>query len=272
MPGAKAAFSGLLIVLFLPALAFGQGPISGFKGPGGITDFALSYATETFGTYRFGREERNQPLTTESWNLFVEHNFTDTLSLVVSLPYLWIDEENRGLQDANLFLKYRNVYRPARRGYLNLLTAVGLSFPASAYPKDTGSPIGTRAIAFQGRFSGQYAFHSGLFFQLQSGFDFRLLEELQVAMPILFRAGFGARYYYLEGWLEQFYTFNEAVDTQLSGGAGSDWTRLGATIYVPVIRNTGIVLGGAWVVNGRNIGLSTRWNVGLVYRANWKKK
>lgn len=63
MPKVKVAFLGLLIVLLRPALAIGQGPISGFKGPRGITDFALSYATETFGSYLFGKEERNQPLT-----------------------------------------------------------------------------------------------------------------------------------------------------------------------------------------------------------------
>jgi hypothetical protein len=260
-----AAALSIAACLLAPA-ALAQGPISGFKGPRGTTDLAINYGTESFSTYLFGTAERRTPLTTESFNLFVEHNFTDTLALVFNLPYVWIDEANRGLQDANLFLKYRNKHQQYSHGYLNLITSVGLTFPASAYPTDTDTPIGIRALAFHGRFSAQYASYGGFFVQLQSGLDFRLVEEMQVALPVLLRAGYGGRYYYVEGWLEQFITLNDAVDEQITGGAGSDWTRLGATLYLPMTPKIGAVLGGAWIVQGRNIGLSARWNAGLVYR------
>ncbi|MCB9293512.1 MAG: hypothetical protein H6559_10365 [Lewinellaceae bacterium] len=49
----------------------------------GVTDIALGYSTESFSRYVFGDEQRDARLTTESMNLFVEHGFTDTLSLVV---------------------------------------------------------------------------------------------------------------------------------------------------------------------------------------------
>jgi hypothetical protein len=261
-----------LSFFFASPAALAQGPLSGFKGARGVTDFALNYGTESFSTYLFGKEERRSLLTTQSFNLFAEHNFTDTMALVFNLPYVWIDEANRGLQDANLFLKYRNKHQQYTGGYLNLMTSVGLTFPASAYPKDTETPIGIRALAFHGRFSAQYTSYNGFFAQVQSGLDFRLVEELQVAWPILLRAGYGGRYYYLEGWLEQFTTLNDAADTQISGGAGSDWTRLGATLYLPLARHIGAVLGGAWILQGRNIGLSSRWNTGLVYRLERKKR
>lgn len=265
------SFSSLFLttLFFLPFLLNAQGPISGFMAGRGVTDIALGYSTESFSSYMFGSEERDSRLTTESMNLFIEHGFTDSLALVANIPYVWIDEENRGLQDGGIFIKFRNQYKEYPSGYLNLITSVGLSFPISGYPKDTETPIGLRAINFQSRFQGQYASASGLFFQLQSGADFQFLEELRPAIPILFRTGYGARRYFVEAWIESYNTVNSGVDIQVSGGSGAQWLRIGGALYVPVIANFGIVLGGARILSGRNIGLSTRWNVGVVYR--WEK-
>ena len=254
----------------LPVFLCAQGAISGFMPGRGITDVALGYSTESFSSYLFGDEKQDSRLTTESMNLFLEHGFTDTLSLVVNIPYLWIDPENRGLQDAGLYVKYRNQYKKYASGYLNLITSIGLSFPISAYPKDTDTPIGQRAINFQGRFQGQYVSDFGLFFQLQSGVDFQFLEELLPAVPILFRTGFGARRYFVEAWIESYNTIHGGVDTQISGGAGSQWLLIGVSLYLPLISNIGIVVGSSRILTGRNIGLSTRWNAGVVYR--WDRR
>lgn len=260
---------------FLPLLTFpfllsAQGPISGFMPEKGVADIALGYATETFNTYLFGAEKEARPLTTESLNLFIEHGLREHFSLVATIPYLWIDEENRGLQDGGLFLKYRNEHRQSAKGYLNLITSLGLSFPLSGYPKDTPTPLGLRAINFQSRFQGQYVSYNGWFFQLQSGIDFQFLQELLPAIPILFRTGYGARRYFAEGWIESYNTLNSGVDTRVSGGSGARWLRIGGTLYLPVVDNFGIVLGGARILSGRNIGLSARWNAGLVYR--WDRR
>lgn len=259
----------LLPILLASFFARAQGPISGFMPGRGVTDIALGYSTESFSRYVFGDEQRDARLTTESMNLFVEHGFTDTLSLVANIPYLWIDEENRGLQDGGLFIKYRNQHKQYATGYLNLITSLGLSFPLSGYPRDTDTPIGLRALNFQARFQGQYVSSFGLFFQLQSGVDFQFLEELLPAVPILFRTGFGARRYFAEAWIESYNTINSGADTQVSGGSGSQWLRIGGTLYVPVIAGIGLVFGGARILSGRNIGLSTRWNAGVVYR--WER-
>ncbi|MCB0557494.1 MAG: hypothetical protein H6573_25915 [Lewinellaceae bacterium] len=259
-----------LFFLFLPVFLVAQGPISGFMPGRGITDVALGYSTESFSSYLFGDEKQESRLTTESINLFIEHGFTDTLSLVVNVPYLWIDPENRGPQDAGLYVKYRNQYKKYTSGYLNLITSIGLSFPISGYPKDTDTPIGQRAINFQGRFQGQYVSDFGVFFQLQSGVDFQFLEELLPAVPILFRTGYGARRYFVEAWIESYNTLNGGVDTQIAGGAGSQWLRIGGSLYLPLSSNFGIVFGGARILTGRNIGLSTRWNAGVVYR--WDRR
>lgn len=264
----KNLFYCLLCCLFM-LLAFAvsaQGPISGFMPGRGVTIVAPAYSTEHFNDYLFGKEKMASPLRTNAYSLYLEHGFSDTFALVVNIPYLKIDDINRGLQDGGIFIKYRNQRQQYKSGNLSAITALGLSFPLSAYPTQTAHPIGAGAISFQGRFLMQYNFQSGAFLQAQSGLEFRLLEVIQVAMPVLVRFGYGSKWYFAEGWVEWYNTFGNGIDSNTSGGAGSDWLRVGATLYFPVVKNFGVFVGGARVLTGRNIGLSNRLNVGAVYR------
>lgn len=259
----------LSIVLILIASGreiLAQGPVTGFMPGRKNTDIALAYSVDSYSTYLFGEERRDQSVTTRSAALFLERGFSDSFSLVLNVPYLWIDEENRGLQDGQVFIKYRNQYKEYPLGNLSLITAVGLSFPFSSYPKDTETPIGEGAAVFQGRFLIQYNFDSGLFFHLQSGFNFRFIPEAQSSWPVLFRTGFGAPRFYVEAWLELLRTFNAGIDTQILGGAGSNWVKAGGTIYIPIIQQLGVFVGGSRIFSGRNIGLSNRINAGLVVK------
>ncbi len=247
-----------------------QGPISGFMPNPGQTDFAITYSEETFDTYYFGRQKQNIDLHTRSYNFFLEHGLSQRTAIVLTVPYLKIDDINKGLQDGSVFLKYRNFYQAAANGELNLITAVGLTFPLSKYPTDTQNPIGQRATTFSGRFQAQYKFNSGYFVNLQSGFDFRVIPDAQTAIPLLFRMGYGAPWFYIDGWLEYFHTINTGVDTNIGAGSGSRWLRAGGTFFVPVTPYFGAFVGGAWILSGQNIGLSRRWNVGGVLRLGGK--
>jgi len=261
--------SAISLLFLLPALGFSQGPISGFMLDKGTHDFAINIATEHFDTYIFGEEKRNQSLTAQSVSLFYEHGLSSRASIVFTAPYLHIDEVNSGLQDGSLFVKIRtrrSEVGKAKSGRLNTITAVGITTPLSGYPTDTESPIGAGAFSFQGRYVIQYNSNYGFFAHLQTGLDFRLVETLQTAMPVLLRAGFGAKHYFLEGWLEWYNTFNNGVDENITGGSGSDWWRVGGSLYVPVYSGLGIVGGFAKIFDGNNIGLSDRYHVGLVYR------
>jgi len=243
-----------------------QGPISGFMPGQKITDVAFSYSTESYSKYLFGEEESTLSNTVQSLNLFVERGISDSFSVVLSLPYLWIDKENKGLQDANVFIKYRNEKKYFEKGNLSFITAIGISFPTSSYAKDTETPIGERATVFQGRFLGQYNFDIGLFLHLQTGINFRLIPTAQSSMPILFKVGFGGRKLYVDGWIEFLNTFNAGVDDQIFGGAGSKWTKIGGTIYYPITPRWGTFVGASRTVSGKNVGLASRWNTGMVYK------
>ncbi|MCI4647697.1 hypothetical protein [Phaeodactylibacter sp.] len=261
-----ATLKMLTALMLFPLLLPGQGMISGFMNPKGTLDIAPGYGYEHFDEYRFGDETRAQELTTISYNLFAEYSMSDHGSVVINLPYLYINENINGVQDGSVFIKIRNGLRQFSSGKLNTITAVGLTTPLSAYPTTVDTPIGYGAVQFQGRLALQYNSNYGFFFHVQSGADFRFLSPLQTSIPILVRTGFGSAYYFVEGWVEWYNTLNNAVDQQVTGGAGSDWTRLGGTLYVPVYKGLGLAGNLAFIVGGRNIGLSSRYGFSLVYR------
>ena len=270
----------MIIMRYIIALCLGfisltsvwsQGPLSGFLTGRGKTDLAINYASDSYDDYFFGDEKRAASTQTQFVSLYLEHGFTDTLSLVATLPYMWTDPENPSLQDATIFLKYRNQYQEFQEGALSFVTGVGLSFPVGNYQLDVERPIGNRSTVFQGRIISQYNFFNGLFFHLQGGVDFRVTPDSQIAIPLLFRTGWGTSKIYGEAWVEWRNTFDAVADTQVGGGSGSDWLRVGATLYYPIVQNIGVTAAIAQFINGRNIGLSTMYSFGVVYRHDWRK-
>ena len=248
-----------------------QGPISGFMQPDGTTDIAISYSGESYSSYFFGQEERAISNEISAIGLFIEHAVHDSFALVFTLPYLRIDEENKGIQDGILAIKYRNQYQQNPGNTLSMITSVGVSFPMSGYPNDSENPIGARATTFQGRFLVQQQFNFGFFYQIQTGIDFRLIPNALTSLPILFRAGYGARKFYADAWLEIYRSFNAGVDESLQGGAGSSWVKIGATVFYPISPKFGSFVGIAQFLSAENVGLSTRWNAGFTYKLGSQK-
>lgn len=233
---------------------------------GGNLDVAVTYGYDHYNTYVFGTEEQAQDLTTQSINAFLEYGTSDQFSLVLTIPYLWIDDTNRGLQDGSFHLKFRNLYRQKENGDLSLITALGLTFPFSNYPTDTETPIGIRATVFNARFNLQKRWQNGIFLFMQSGLDFRLIPDALASIPTLLRFGYGNSRIYLDGWIENFYTFEAGVDDRIQGGSGSRWWRVGGTVYVSLIPALGIVFNADHFLSGNNVGLSNRLGSGIVYK------
>lgn len=244
---------------------FAQGPISGFLPKKGNTDIALTYAYEYFNKYYFGDQKQDISQTMHTASFYGEHGLSAKSSLVAAAPYLWIGE-NKGLQDGSLFLKYKAFYKEGTNGNLSLIGAVGATFPLSHYSTEVDNPIGIRATLLQGRVVAQYNSVFGIFAHLQSGLDVRVTPGNLVALPIVFRMGYGGSWFYADGWLEYYHTFNAGADDSISDGSGSVWFRAGGTLYYPVTDKFGAFLGFAQIFSGRNIGLSSRWNLGVVWK------
>lgn len=243
-----------------------QGAIDGYMKGTGNTDFALTYSTESYDIYRFGAEDRMLPATFNSVNFFMAHALSDSMDIIVALPYIWTDKNNKSLQDAILAIKYRNQRKYYERSALSIITSAGASFPSSNYSTTVFQPIGEKAVTFQARFLVQYELYSGFFFHLQTGYDLRIAPMLQNAMPVVARVGFGSSKLYIDAWLDYYRTFNAGVNTQIAGGQGSTWLKAGGTVYYAITPKMGAFVGVARYLDGQNIGLATRFNLGVVYK------
>ena len=241
--------------------SYGQGPFDGFFKGKGNADIALTYSHEHYDTYYFGREKQDLPVTVQSLNLFATGGINADTDWVVSLPYMWIDSTNRSIQDAIVAVKYRNKSIRKTRGFLDLITAVGVSFPAGTYE---AGPLGLRAVSFQPRFMVQYKDDLGFFINAQTGLDFRMVPSSQFAIPFITRLGFAGRKIYFDVWFDYFSTIEPGVDTQIGAGEGAVWAKIGGTIYTPIGKHFGAFVGMAQFLTGRNIGRATRFNVGIV--------
>ena len=258
-----------LLLLFSSGL-FAQGPINGFLPKPGQLDAAFTYSSENYS--KFNNEngdliDRN--IDAVSYNLFLEYGLDPKMALIVTAPYISNNPDNQGWQDGSIWLKYRNERIEQNKGYHNLITSIGLGFPLSQYPNDNIAAIGRRATTFQGRFLWQYDAKYGWFVSAQSGIDFQLAPEALAALPVLVRGGIGTSRFYADIWLEHYQSLQSTVANQNgASGAGSTWTRAGGTLYVPIAPWVGVFTGGALILGGKNIGQSTRWNLGIVFRAN----
>ncbi len=245
-----------------------QGPISGFMPQPGQWDIAYSYSQESFSTFLNENGERmERELDAISHSIFIEHGMNEHSSLVITAPYISNNAENKGWQDGSIWLKYRNERVEKPHGASNVITAIGLSFPLSNYINDNPLAIGRRATTFQGRIGWQYEASYGWFLQIQSGIDFQFVPTAQAAIPVLVRGGLGTSWFYADAWLERFQSLDaQGGGQQLAAGTGSTWTRVGATLYFPLQPWVGVVGGLTYIIDGKNIGRSQRWHVGVVGR------
>ncbi len=257
------------LIFFLPlAVVLAQGPISGFPTPKGETAIAISYSVEQYDNYFLPAAATEQrSVETISYSLFVETGLSDNTSLVATLPWMRTNDRTGSLQDGALWIKYMNLDRRHTRAASRFFTAVGLSVPVGNYETTGIAALGQRATVFQGRLAYQYQHDDGWFLHAQSGVDFQIAPEAQSSWPLLLRTGYGGRYFYTEAWVEWVTALESGSGVQTAtGGTGSSWRRIGATLYVPARPWVGLNLGGAWVLGGEFIGQSNRLNVGLVFK------
>lgn len=261
-------FLKLYILFSIPFLAFAQGPISGFMPKKGQWDIATSSGQEKYNNFFDSNGQlESRSITQQSYSLYVEHGFDSKTSVVFTAPYISHDEHNQGLQDASLWLKYRNEHNKKKNGTNSFITAFGLSLPLSQYPTDNPAAIGQRASTIHGRLVWQHNANYGWFIQIQSGLDFQFAPEAVAAIPILIKGGIGTKWLYADLWLEHFQSLNNtSVDGFAIISPRSTWRKLGTTLYVPIRPWVGVFTSGAAILSGKNIGKGKRLNFGVVFR------
>ena len=252
-------------VLVVAGTSYPQGVVDGFFKGKNNADLALSLAFENSSKYFAGTNKIDYNRTLFSLGVFGEYGFTEKWDIIASLPVI-----NGKPQDASMFTKYEAARIKLKTAQLSIIPAVGMSFPASNYNTENGQAIGQRATRIQPKLVVQLALKNGLFFQVQSGYNYAL-SPVTSSVPVSFKTGFSKGRIYMDAWFdfqqgfgnkdyqgsEPFDSFRELVVS---------YTKIGCVFYFAINKHWGTFINGSQVLSGRNTPVATTIGTGVVYR------
>lgn len=267
--------------------ASSQGLVSGFMQGAGRTTVAVAYSTESFSEYWVGNQPTTNTglgtVTTRSASLFVATGITSFADVLVALPYIsasssagyW--ETMSGLQDVSAALRLRVLSFDVEGVTLDVMGSTGISTPVGNYINNAPVTIGHGSTAIDGRVTVQAKHHTGLFGMIQGGYVHR--------NPVVVDRGFDVNVPHLAetvvrvGWAsERLYTDYVVHNVVAQSGTSifpgvpfpsNNQTHLRmSTTWAwnqPWIDNLTVIGGLGLVVNGHNVGRTSRLTFGLAY-------
>jgi len=277
-------------ILFLPFFAVAQGPLDGYLKGKGVLDLAPSFSFNSAQKFEgAGGQTYNEIYKGQMLSLFAEYGLTEKFDLVATAAAVFTPLQS-GLQDGGLFVKYRPIHaKLGKAGKLGVLFGMGTTFPLSDYEPTATGALGQKAITVPAKLILQWETPLGLFFNLTSGYHFRLdeLKDDDIAIirqqrpeyePIdpqnfttfLLKVGFPARHYYLDGWVEWQRTSGGADYVQnvpdLPQAYGVSYTQVVGTAYYSDNGRTGFYCSGGYILHGRNTSRIQRITFGMVFK------
>ena len=296
-------FSALIFGTFLLAGTVtpgrAQSLVSGFMAGKGHGSVVLSGTTERYQNVYLAPEKVDgvpvfQEVRVNSLNLYGTYGLSDKIDAIVSVPYIQskgkaagtviadLDRVNadqgytntrQGLQDLTALLKFKSYTREIGGSILDLLGVVSYSTPISDYQTNTGYgyiiAIGNRATKYTALGVAHLKTSSGVFATGQVGYSLRtgLVPNALVGEA---KIGYAGPRIYAEGFAS-FQESNGGTDISEQGFMGFfpstrvNYIRLGASLYRPIAKGLGVVLGANAYVSGRNIGKATGYSAGVSY-------
>ncbi len=287
-----------LILCSVVLQTHGQGLVDGFMRGQGKASLGVFYAKDTYDTYYIGTRETRNPnlgtVTTESMTLRGTYGLGYDMDLIVTAPYIrtqasagyWSKQE--GFQDISAALRWEAYDYKIGKTRLSWLFSVGYSMPLQNYVNDALLAIGQGSKNFDGRTMLHYKagpfFLTGQFGYIRRGqatidrivsyYDPNQLNPTSssvVNVPdvtdAIVRGGISAKHIYLDGWFQKQTPYNKGTDIAPGipfPGNAIGFTRAGATLYVPIVKNFGFTAGYSTTLNGQNIGKSTRISGGVI--------
>ena len=277
--------------LLCASAASAQSPVSGFMNQKGKGAVVVSYSSEKYNEVFLVPEKVNGvPIFNEvqntSVNLYATYGLSNKLEMVLGLPYIQSKgqgEENfmkannfsnsrSGLQDLSFFLKYKLISTKIGSASLDVLATAGIQTPLGSYKVDEGLQsiiaIGNRSTKFTPMGIVHLKTESGLFATGQLGYSLRN-NRVPNAVVSELKAGYAGSKVYLDAWVAR-QTSVSGTDILQSGFDGFfpatrvNYTRVGANIFAPIAGGIGAVVGVNSYLEGRNLGKSTGFSVGLV--------
>ena len=223
------------------------------------------------------------------------YGITDKLNILASVPYIFTNASAgtlhgaSGLQDLSLGLKYKAVNLKGRAGKLGLYGLAGVSLPTTNYLADyLPLSIGLKSQTLSFRLLGDYQFHK-YFFTGSYYYNFRrniaipktayyttsLILSDQVQMPntdgITLRSGFRSTHLVVEAIFQNYTTlggFDIRTNDNPFPSNRMNWNSLGMNVKYEFKKplNGFILYGGYnYVFQGRNVGQSKTFDIGLFY-------
>ncbi len=277
------------------SLARAQGPLDGYMKGAKHLDVAISYSGMQAEQFSGANGSVfNLPYRGSLLSFFAEYGVTDWLDVVVSVPYVYTNQ-NSGLQDGGLYLKYR----PLRvalgdAGYFNGIVGMGSSFPLSDYAPVTVGALGQKSVVIPVRALFQFESKFGIFINLTGGYNWRLDEiserdlsvilqqrpDYQVVKPksyatFIAKIGLPAAHYYLDAWIERQVTQGGADFVpdvpDLPQAYGVSYWQFGGTAYYSDNGKTGFYVSFGKISSGRNVSRIFRLTGGIVLKFDFQK-
>jgi hypothetical protein len=263
----------ILLTLILPfSESFSQGKIDGFfRGKGNATAvFGMGF--EDNKNYFIGNDKSDISRSLYYANLYGSYGFTDNLDVSVSIPFL-SSNKNTNFQDILLFTKYRVFQKEMKTGNLQLSIAGGFSTPISNYEIGGLNDIGQQATVIESRAVVHYQWNTGWFATLQSGYSYKFAETPS-SLPLTFKAGKATAKWYYDFYYDYQHSFG-GIDyrgtppPQNFKEIGSDFHKIGGTVFTSFSENLGAFISLSYVLSGRNVFQGPGYGAGLVY--NFRK-
>ncbi|MBK9250192.1 MAG: hypothetical protein IPM69_19315 [Ignavibacteria bacterium] len=284
-----------LFLLLLPTSIMAQGMIDGFMRGEGKSVVALSYSSESYKDFYKNTTLVQEPnlgrITTTSVSLFTAVGITNSIDVLLSLPYISATSDQgywqtqSSLQDLNFAVKWRPLQvKLSELGTLSAILACGVSIPTTNYVANAPVAIGHHSPSADARLVVNYMTSFGLFAAVQTGYirhgdveldrlslEGNMKTNVPDAIDFSAKVGYGNSEFYIDAWMQSQSSRGgtNIGETDASFPSnGISFTRLGLTGYYPlkfIAEKFGLSLSGATTLNGRNIGKSNRISIGAVY-------
>ncbi|MBC6607740.1 hypothetical protein H8B13_13005 [Hymenobacter sp. BT188] len=277
-----------IAVLLLTGHLQAQSLVSGFMVGKGHGSVAFTGTAERYkSVYLVPEKVQGVPVFREirvsSLNVYTTYGITDQIEATISLPYIKSEGKGNnegytnsrsGLQDISGLLKFKAFTTELGGSVLDLLGVVGASTPASNYQSNTGLEyiiaIGNRATKLNTLGIAHLKMASGVFLTGQAGYSYRN-KQVPNAFIADAKVGYAGLKLYAEGWASFQQSSSKGTDILQPGFTGDftatrvNYTRVGMSVFKPIAKGFGVVLGASQYVSGRNLGQSTGVSLGASY-------
>jgi len=277
-----------------------QGIVDGFFDKQGDLKITTSYTRTSFDELYVGEDKvgpvpvHNQ-INQNIYSLYSTYGVTDRLTVIAKVPYISAEgeggpdpvngqTEQKDFQDISLYGKYKLNSSSFSGGKVDFLTALGFNIPTGYEPNGLLS-LGSGAFTTDLHLGAQLNIDGGFFTSFVGGYSFRGEANNEFGngdgsdfdVPNAFLAtgkvGFSSAKIYVEAWVD-YQQSSDGIDIGSEGFGGRfpltevNYTRLGSSVYVPVTSLIGVSAGYGTVVDGRNLGDSNFYNVGVTFKIN----